>query len=98
MQHVVALAVGEPQVLADQVGAVRQVVAGDPVRRHLGDAEQPARRRGADLEPVDLADQPVERAAERLDVEHRRGDLAERHPALRVAVGADQQRDAPAAR
>ena len=68
VQHVVALAVGEAQVLADQVGAVGQLGAGDAVGRHLGDAEQAARRRGADLEPVDLADEPVERAAQRLDV------------------------------
>ena len=91
VQHVVALAVGEAQVLADQVGPGGQVGPGHPVLRHLRDAEQPAGRGGADLEPVHLADQPVERAAERLDVQHRRGDLAERGPALAVAVGADDQ-------
>ena len=81
VQHVVALAVGEAEVLADEVDAVGQPVAGRAVRPDLGDAEQPARGRRADLEPVDLADQPVERVAQRLDVQHGRGDLAEVDPA-----------------
>ena len=93
VQHVVALAVGEAEVVADQVDAVGQPVAGLAVGPDLGDAEQPARRRGADLEPVDLADQPVERVAQRLDVQDGGGDLAEVDPAAVVGVGADQQGD-----
>ena len=77
VQHVVTLAVGEPEVVADQLGTVGQVGAGLAVGRHLGDAEQAARRGGADLEPVDLADQAIERTAQRLDVQHRSGDLAQ---------------------
>ena len=60
---------------------------------HLGDAEEAARRRGTDLEPVDLADQPVEGVGQRLDVQDRCGDLAEVDPATAVGVGADQQGD-----
>ncbi len=81
VQHVVPLAVGEAEVVADQVGAVGQPVAGLAVGPHLGDAEQPARRRGADLQPVDLADQPVQRVAQRLDVQDGGGDLPEVDPA-----------------
>ena len=87
------LAVGEAQVLPDQVRPVRPVGPGDAVLGHLGDAEQPARRGDPDLQPVHLADQPVERAAQRLDVQQRGRDLPERDPALLVAVATDEQRD-----
>ena len=88
VEHVVSLAVGEAEVLADEVGAVGQPVAGGAVGPDLGDPEQAAGGRRADLEPVDLADQPVERIGQRLDVEHGRRDLAEVDPAAGVGVGA----------
>ena len=40
-------------------------------------------------------DQHVERPPQRLRVEDRRGDLAERRPALRVADGADEEHEHP---
>ena len=69
VQHVVALAVGEPQVPTDQLRPVRPLVAGLPVLRHLGDAQQPGGRGDADLQPVHVADQPVQRLDQRLDVQ-----------------------------
>ncbi len=41
--------------------------------------------------PVQLADEPVERPAERLDVQHGRGDLAERQVAVGVPPGAHHE-------
>ncbi len=87
------LAVGEAQVLPDQVRPVRPVGPGGAVLRHLRDAEQPAGRGDPDLQSVHLADQSVERAAQRLDVEQRGRDLPGRDPAPLVAVAADEQGD-----
>ena len=82
MQHVVALAVGEAEVLADQSGPSGSSVPAIAVGGYLGDAEQPARGGRTDLQPVDLADEPVERTAQRLDVQDGGRDLAQRDPAL----------------
>ncbi len=93
MEHVVVGPVGEPQVTTHELDPVGQGVARLTVRGHLGDPQQARGRRGPHLEPVDLADQPVERVAERLDVQHGSGDLAEVDPTAGVAVGADEQSD-----
>ena len=63
VQHVVALAVGEAEVLGGQLDPVGQPVAGLAIGRHLGDAEQAAGRGRAHLQAVDLADHGVERLA-----------------------------------
>jgi hypothetical protein len=93
VQHVVSFPVGEAEVLADEVDAVRQAVAGCAVGLDLGDPEQPAGRRCSDLQPVDLTDEPVQWIGQRLDVQHGRRDLPEVDPASGVGVGADEQGD-----
>ena len=93
VEYVVPLAVGEAQVLPDQVRTVRPVGPGSAVLGHLRDAQQPARRGDPHLQPVHLTDQPVERAAQGLDVQQRGGDLPGRDPPALVAVAADEQGD-----
>ena len=61
VQHVVALAVGEAQVVAHQVLIRRTSLTRHPVLRHVGDAQQTRGRRQADLQPVGHLNQAVER-------------------------------------
>ena len=78
VQHVAAVDVREPHVLGVELLADR-LAAGDlAVVGHLGDAEQPGQRRGAELELVEDRDDPVDRVDQHLHVERRRRDRAER--------------------
>ena len=92
VQHVAALDVGEPDVVGVDLLAVGCGAGDLAVVGHLGDAEQPGQRGGADLQLVEDADDPVDRVDQHLHVERRRRDLAERDLALGVEVAAEQQR------
>ncbi len=76
VQHVAPLDVREPHVVGVELLAVRLAAADLAVVGHLGDAEQPGQRGGAELELVEDRDDPVDRVDQHLHVERRRGDVA----------------------
>ena len=85
------IAIRETQIPPDQLVAHRQLVAGLAILWNGGDAKQPGGRGDADLQPVDIADQPIQRLHQGLHVQGRRGHLAQAHPAIHVADAAEDQ-------
>ena len=75
VQHVVAVAVGEPHVGDLDVLVARRLVARLPVVRDELDAEDPGQGGGADLHLVQPRDQPVDRVDQLHGVQRHRGDL-----------------------
>ena len=91
VQHVAAVDVGEADVGGVDLLAVGLLAGHAAVVGDLSDAEEPGERGGADLELVEDRHDPVDGVDEHLDVEDRRGHLAERRRPLGVEVAAEEQ-------
>jgi hypothetical protein len=77
VQHIVAVAIGEPHPSRVETFVPRLPPGWCPVVRHLSDTEQPSERRTPYLELVEPGQQPVEWLDELLDIERCRSHLAE---------------------
>ena len=89
VQHLLALPVGEPQIASSQLSPGRLLVTGNPVLRHLSDAEQPGRRGHPDLQSVQVADQSIQRLDQRLQIQRGGGDLPQGQAVIGVTDPAD---------
>ena len=92
VEDVASLDVREAHVLGLDPLALRLAAGGDPVVGHVRDPQEPGERRRPDLELVEDPHDAVDGVDEHLDIERRRGDVAQRHLAADVEPAAEEQR------